>query len=303
MDKSFHRQAQLLLRLLPEIAKDKNFALHGGTAINLFYHNMPRLSVDIDLTWIPYGGRENDLQQIRDRLLLISSVIKKAIPAILIREPVTEDDELKLYCTLTDITVKVEVNTVNRGVLGETIQMQLCEAAQKNFDSYCEVQTVPVNQLFGGKLVAALDRQHPRDLFDCRKMLESTGYTNDIHTGFMFCLLSSKRPFHEILKPRFINQEAVFRSQFSGMTDEQFTYELFEEVRLAICEKINASLSNTDKALLKSFAKGEPVWPDDDWSVYPGIQWKLINIQKLKASNNAKYQAQLTELDKVLGLH
>lgn len=72
MDKRFHQQAQLLLRLLPEIAKDKAFALHGGTAINLFYHNMSRLSVDIDLTWVHHGERENDLQQIRDRLLLIS---------------------------------------------------------------------------------------------------------------------------------------------------------------------------------------------------------------------------------------
>ncbi len=73
---------------------------------------MPRLSVDIDLTWIPFGKREKDLQQIREKLISISSRIKNAIPAIRIKKPVSEDDDLKLYCSLSDITVKIEVNTI-----------------------------------------------------------------------------------------------------------------------------------------------------------------------------------------------
>jgi hypothetical protein len=79
MDDIFYRQVHLLLRLLPEVAKVDAFALHGGTAINLFYHEMPRLSVDIDLTWIPYGERESDLQQIVEKLIFVSSEIKKVI--------------------------------------------------------------------------------------------------------------------------------------------------------------------------------------------------------------------------------
>jgi hypothetical protein len=155
MDPNFQKQVHLLLRILPEIAKEEVFALHGGTAINLFFHEMPRLSVDIDLTWVPYSTREEDLKQIREKLISVSSQIRKSIPAIQIREPFSEDDELKLYCLLSDITVKIEVNTINRGLLALPVKMPLCVSAQKIFDSYCEVQTVPFSQLYGGKLVAA----------------------------------------------------------------------------------------------------------------------------------------------------
>lgn len=51
MNDKYNHQVRLLLAVLPEIAKEHCFALHGGTAINLFIRNMPRLSVDIDLTY------------------------------------------------------------------------------------------------------------------------------------------------------------------------------------------------------------------------------------------------------------
>lgn len=300
MDSSFYKQVHLLLRVLPIVASEEAFALHGGTAINLFHHQMPRLSVDIDLTWIPYGEREKDLAKIREKLIAISLGIKKSIPAIHIREPLSEDDELKLYCSLSDITVKIEVNTINRGVLSIPVLMPLCSAAQKQFDSYCEIQTVPFSQLYGGKLVAALDRQHPRDIFDCSKLLETTGYTAEVHTGFMFCLLSSKRPVHEILAPQYIDQRPIFNSYFRGMTDEPFTYQMFEEVRIAIHEKILKSINTDDRELLKSFVKGNPVWGNKPWADFPGIRWKLMNINKLKSTNHNKFQTQLQLLDEVL---
>ena len=46
-------QVQLLVRLLPIVADERDFALKGGTAINLFYRDLPRLSVDTDLTYVP----------------------------------------------------------------------------------------------------------------------------------------------------------------------------------------------------------------------------------------------------------
>ena len=302
MDRAFHNQVHLLLRILPEVAKENAFALHGGTAINLFYHEMPRLSVDIDLTWIPFGKREKDLQQIREKLISVSIGIKKAIPAIHIKEPVSEDDELKLYCSLFDITVKIEVNTINRGILAAPVMMPLCITAQQRFDSYCEIQTVPFLQLYGGKLVAALDRQHPRDIFDCWKLLETTGYTADIHKGFLFCLLSNKRPVHEILAPRLIDQRSIFKSHFGGMTDEPFTYEMFETVRSEIHTRILTSLNTNDKEFLMSFVNGNPVWKDNHWKEFPGIRWKLLNINKLKDSDPGKFQNQLHQLDAVLDM-
>lgn len=289
-----------MLRILPEIAREKDFALHGGTAINLFYHNMPRLSVDIDLTWLPYGNREEDLQKIRSKLNELAALVRKSIPGITVREPVTVEDDYKIYCSRAGTLVKVEVNTINRGVYGQVVNRELSPKACNLFQSYCEIQVVPQGQLFGGKLVAALDRQHPRDLFDIKNMLEDPGYTDDIHQGFLFCLLSSKRPFHEIFQPRFIDQRAVLESQFSGMTDEAFTYTMFEAERLKILDQVARRLTPREKTLLLSFAAGDPCWPKDDLSIFPGIKWKLINIRKLKKTNNAKFLEQFKQLESIL---
>jgi len=53
----YRSQVELLLRVLPYVAKEKVFALKGGTAINLFVRDLPRLSVDIDLTYLPFEDR------------------------------------------------------------------------------------------------------------------------------------------------------------------------------------------------------------------------------------------------------
>jgi hypothetical protein len=61
MDSIYIRQTELLLRVLPYVHEIGVFALHGGTAINLFHDEMPRLSIDIDLTYLPIVNRETDL--------------------------------------------------------------------------------------------------------------------------------------------------------------------------------------------------------------------------------------------------
>ncbi|MBK6966120.1 MAG: nucleotidyl transferase AbiEii/AbiGii toxin family protein [Bacteroidales bacterium] len=233
-------------------------------------------------------------------MLALSVRLGKALPGITIREPVNQDDELKLYCSRAGVNVKVEVNTINRGVSGATVIMPLCEKARTTFGSYIEMQLVPVHQLFGGKLVAALDRQHPRDLFDCRNLFNSDEEVSNIVKGFIFCMLSSKRPFHELLQPHFIDQRPVFNSQFHGMTNEEFTWDMFEKTRLAIVNKVRSSFTMADKELLRSFASGKPEWIGEDWSVYPGIRWKLQNILKLKATNNIKFRELQKQLDDVL---
>lgn len=64
IEQKYKRQVNLLLKVLPEVSKESNVALHGGTAINLFVRNMPRLSVDIDLTYIPIESRKISLEKI-----------------------------------------------------------------------------------------------------------------------------------------------------------------------------------------------------------------------------------------------
>lgn len=167
----YEKQAALLLEILPEVAKEDGFALHGGTAINMFHLNMPRVSVDIDLTYIPASKSRNaDLDNIRSSLKRIQERLIRQMPALRFSDSVRAEEDLKLICEMPDATVKLEVNQINRGIIGETEMCVLCDKAQDIFDTFCKIRTVSKKQLWGGKINAALDRQHPRDLFDVKNL-------------------------------------------------------------------------------------------------------------------------------------
>lgn len=302
MDSKYTKQTSLLLKVLPVVARHKEFALHGGTAINLFHNQLPRLSIDIDLTWLPYSTREVDLDSINNGLEEIKLQLEHVIPGIRVTNSSNQgqDEDRKLYCSLAGAAIKVEVNTINRGTYDMPVLTPLNPKVRSLFGTFCEILIVPSGQLYGGKIVAALDRQHPRDMFDISRLFRTTGYTSAIHKGFIFCLLSSKRPFHEILKPNLIDHSSVLKSQFGGMTDEIFTYDDFESARNLLIEKVNLSLTDDDKELLLSFAKGTPEWNRYNYGNFPGIQWKLQNINRLKTSNWNKYKAQVKQLEDIL---
>jgi predicted nucleotidyltransferase component of viral defense system len=292
----YKAQVALLLKILPNVLEEENFALHGGTAINLFHLNMPRLSVDIDLTYIPFSSDRNaDLDNIRGSLEMTKKRLEERMPDVRFPDSQRALKDLKLICSASDVQIKIEVNQINRGLIAESCLKKLCSRAQDDFNSFCEVKTVSQGQLWGGKINAALDRQHPRDLFDIRNMFNEVGYTDEIKTGFLFFLLGGKRPFHELLNPQKIDQKAVFDSQFIGMTIQPFSYEEYQETRDRLIFEVNRSLTERDRAFLIAFSQGEPVWDHVDYGMYPAIRWKLMNISELKNDNPQKYREQ-TEL-------
>lgn len=300
MNETYVQQVSLLLRILPEINKIDDFALHGGTAINLFYHNMPRLSVDIDLTYIPFSDRNTDLKMISKLLKNLSIRLKKTIPGISLNAGRSGGDEVKLFCRLNTSEVKIEVNTINRGLMALSLQKYLCNAAQEKFNTWCEIRTVPIEQLFGGKIVAALDRQHPRDLFDIKKLMEYRSIDTKILIGFLFCLFSSKRPLDEVLQPNPMDYNHLINNQFSGMTTETFTVETYETVRAKLIRTIISSLRKDQKTMILSFAETNPIWLYGDWGSYPGIAWKMKNLVHLKETDPSKFQNQIEKLRSIL---
>lgn len=298
MKDTYKNQVALLIDILVEIAKEDNFALHGGTAINLFHLNMPRLSIDIDLTFIPFSDNRNeDLNKIRQSLESVKNRLKAIFPNIRFEDEKRAEEELKLLCTKDNATVKVEVNQINRGLIAPTCTKILCNRAEEKFDKFCELKTVSVGQLWGGKLNAALERQHPRDIFDVKNMLQEIGFTEEVKQGFLFFLLCGKRPIDEILNPNFINQKVIFDSQFSGMTNEEFTYQEFEKIREELVLLIQMSLNQSDKEFLLSFVSGNPDWKDFDYSKYPAIKWKQLNITNLKQVNPLKFSESIRKLE------
>jgi predicted nucleotidyltransferase component of viral defense system len=297
MGKIYRQQVSLLLSVLPEVAKEKSFALHGGTSINLFIRDMPRLSVDIDLTYLPIEERETSLRNIADALQRIKANIEKVIPGVRITPRL---DAGKLQVSSSGIDIKVEVNLVNRGTLAEPQNMPLCEKAQTTFEAFCVMPVVPSGQLFGGKIVAALDRQHPRDLFDVKYLLNEEGFTEEVKKGFLFCLLCSDRPINEVIKPNFQDQRSAHANQFAGMSDEAFSYEEFEETRERLVEAVNTALTENDKAFLLSVNEVNPDWNIYDFQRFPSINWKLQHLQKLKTNNPKKHSEQLERLKEKL---
>lgn len=298
MKDRYRKQVALLIRIMPSVYKIKEFAVHGGTAINLFHRNLLRYSVDIDVTYIPIENRQQSLASINQKLLEVKKNIEKTIPGVVVKH---KPDVWKLLCTLGDATVKIEVNATKRGIIGDVVELPLCEKARNEFSMGCKARTVSFSQLYGGKITAALSRQHPRDLFDC-KYMELQSF-DDVKNGFMLCLLGSDKPIIESLQPHDIDQTEALENQFQGMTETPFGYEDYLESRTALLSLVNGGLTITDKEFLLSFEQGEPDWNKccaGDLSQYPSVQWKLLNIRKLKESNPVKFEQGVNKLRRYL---
>ena len=298
MKDRYRKQVALLIRIMPSVYKIKEFAVHGGTAINLFHRNLLRYSVDIDVTYIPIENRQHSLASINQKLLEVKKNIEKTIPGVVVKH---KPDVWKLLCTLGDATVKIEVNATKRGIIGDVVELPLCEKARNEFSMGCKARTVSFSQLYGGKITAALSRQHPRDLFDC-KYMELQSF-DDVKNGFMLCLLGSDKPIIESLQPHDIDQTEALENQFQGMTETPFGYEDYLESRTALLSLVNGGLTITDKEFLLSFEQGDPDWQKccaGDLSQYPSVQWKLLNIKKLKESNPVKFEQGVNKLRRYL---
>jgi len=294
MNEKYKKQVALLIKILPNIYQIEEFAVHGGTAINMFHKNMIRYSIDIDLTYTPLKEREESLREINTRLIELKQQIEKAVPGIKITH---KPNVWKLLCIKDGDAVKIEVNGTKRGVLGDIEIKSLCQKAQKEFNMGCLARIVPFTQLYGGKISAALSRQHPRDLFDYKYMdVESF---DAVKNGLMFCLLGSDKPIIESLQPNLLNQEDALKNQFDGMSDFPFSYDDFENARKDLIEKVNGILNDGDKEFLISFEKGMPKWDKccaGNISAFPSVQWKLLNIEKLKTTNIEKHKTGIEKL-------
>lgn len=296
----FYPQVELLLDVLPYIAKESCFALKGGTAINLFVRDFPRLSVDADLTYLGDESRDEALQKTEDALLRIKADLEKQIGAkVTSSSRQSQPTDIKLFVNRDGVQVKIEANPVLRGVLYPFKSMPLNQKVMDEFDKEFDIQISSLPDLYGGKIAAALDRQHPRDLFDVKLLFENEGISDDIMTGFLVYLMCHKRPPNELLKPTLQDQTALFNEDFKGMTNINFDYSDFVKTRAALIERVNTSLTASDKQFLLSFFEAKP-----DWSLFresraqdlPAIKWKLMNLSKL---DSVKRIAQIEALKSI----
>ena len=294
----YKKQVGLLLDVLPYVSQEECFALKGGTAINLFVRNMPRLSVDIDLTYMGDESRDEALELTAAALHRIKAKIESnfAGAKVFTSKKVTQDDDAKLLIERKGVQVKIEANPVIRGTLYTPILSSLQPAVTEEFDVELETKVVDIADLYGGKIAAALDRQHPRDLFDVSLLLANEGITRKIMNGFLCYLVSHKRPIHEVLNPKFKNQQNTLETEFTGMTTTAYTISNFEETRSEMVTTIHENLSQKDKDFLISFAAGNPEWglfPEAKIQSLPAVKWKLENIKKMPKEKRLKAESDL----------
>lgn len=197
----YQAQVRLLMRLLPIVAREACFALKGGTAINLFVRNLPRLSVDIDLMYLPVHDRPEALAGIDASMKRIKAAALAELPGARVTENIHDGAILRLLVIAEGTQVKIEVSPVLRGVVHEPSTIPVTEVVEEAF-GFAETSVVSFEDLFAGKLVAALDRQHPRDLFDVQGLLAHEGLSDDLREAFIVYLLSHNRPMGEVLSGR-----------------------------------------------------------------------------------------------------
>jgi predicted nucleotidyltransferase component of viral defense system len=303
-DSPFFKQADLMLRVLPHVAPEKDLVLKGGTAINFFVRDLPRLSVDIDLTYLPLESRETSLEKIGASLKRIGESVKRAIPGVQVRPSYVGKDQRisKLFIREREWQIKIEPNEVLRGALHPAEVRNLCKQAEKSFERSLSIRTLSIADLYGGKLCAALDRQHPRDFFDVKILLEAEGITEAIRKAFIVYLASSDRPMHELIDPIYKNFRQLFETEFLGMALVPVRYEELKDVRERLISKIKKELTPQERKFLLSLKEGKPEWSLlglEGVEKLPAIQWKLANIQKM---NTRKHAEMLAKLRKVLDL-
>jgi len=299
-DPRYDTQVRLLLRCLPEISRHPCFALKGGTAINLFVRDLPRVSVDIDLTYLPLKPRREALQEIHSTLRTLKADIEEHVPSSRVREVQNQDYVVKLLVSTNDAVVKIEPNLILRGSVHEPEDRDLCLTAQERSEVFISVQTLSTADLYGGKLCAALDRQHPRDLFDVKLLLDDTGITPEIRRAFVVYLAGHSRPMNELLAPRLQDIGRLYVDQFVGMTRNEVSLDDLLQVQRDLANTLVRALDDAEREFLVSIKRGEPEWDRlgiEHLAQLPAIQWKLINVRKM---DPVKHKAALTQLIKVL---
>ena len=297
LSEAYQKQVALLIRALPFVAQEDCFALKGGTAINLFVREMPRLSVDIDLTYLPVLARAESLAAIDAAMRRIAERLRPAMPGARITAVPLQSEQVvtRLLVRAGAAQIKIEVTPVMRGCVYDPELRSVSSAVEERF-GFAEIQVVSFADLYAGKIVAALDRQHPRDLFDVRGLLACEGIDDLLRRAFLVYLLSHNRPLAELLAPNRNPMSVEFSRGFQGMTAEPVSLDELIAVRESLIDLAVGRMPEPHRRFLVSCERGEP-----DWQLLgvpnardlPAVRWKQQNLDKLESAQRAKLVRQL----------
>jgi len=260
--------------------------------------------VDLDLTYLPVADRAASLTEIDAAMRRIARTIGRGIPGARVSPSRLKGENCvtKLLVQADGVQIKVEVTPVLRGCVYEPSTRSVSDRVEDQF-GFAEIQVVSFPDLYAGKIVAALDRQHPRDLFDVRDLLANEGINDELRKAFIVYLLSHNRPMAEVLAPMRLDISAEFARGFAGMTETPVMLDELLQAREDVIANIIGNMPADHRRFLISIKRGEPDWALLDLpgaEALPAVRWRLENLARLDATKRA---ALLTRLGEVLGIH
>ncbi len=299
-DKRFLPQTQLATRMLRLVAEEPSFALKGGTAINLFYRNLPRLSVDLDLVYLPVEERAPSLAAIAAALRRIAGRAGEALGNVQVHAQGAAEG--KLVAQQGRVTVTVEVNTVLRGSVYPAERRAVLPSVQELFGDIT-AQVLAFEDVYAGKMVAALDRQHPRDLFDIMLLLDAEGVSERLIDAFVVYLASHDRSMAEVLDPREKDVRSAYEREFAAMSVNPVSLDQLLEARRRLVQALKQGFRPRHREFLRSVKCIDPDWsllPVPHAATLPGIRWKLHNLALLRKEQPARHGRLLDALERTL---
>lgn len=299
-DNRYLARARLAAQALRHVAAEPELALKGGTAINFFFRNLLRLSVDLDLVFIPVLPRAETLAEIEAALRRIALSTERSLKGA--RVNTSQAAKGKLLVTRDGADVVIEVNLVLRGCVRSPARRTAQRAVEALFGDI-DANVLSFEDCFAGKLVAALDRQHPRDLFDVAQLLDAEGLSEPLLDAFVVYLASHGRPMSELLAPGEKDIGGEFENDFGEMAAERVSLDTLRSARSRFVRELHRTLLPRHKEFLRSIKALEPDWslvPVPHAADLPGVRWRLLNLEKFRREQPQRYAAARAKLDRVL---
>ena len=195
--------------------------------------------------------------------------------------------------------IKIEPNTTIRGNILPVEKETLSSHLEQTYRRAVTVPCVAKHELYAGKLCAALQRQHPRDLFDILLFLRQNSLTREMMDVFLVYLISQGKPISEMLNPNQKEIERLFHNQFAGMTTEDVALESLIDIQNTLPNQVLAALTDNHRKFLIGFKSGNPDWsllPFDHIRNLPAVRWKQQNLEKMSSVKKEKAIEKLKQL-------
>ena len=243
--------------------------------------------------------RDEALASIAGELGNIAARLSKI--GLITRKVMSKDiGDTKLLIENAESQVKVEVNVVFRGTVLPPERRALAPRTADMFSVELELPVLAAAELYGSKLVAAMDRQHPRDLFDVWQLFESDGLSDSAVECFVTYLAGHNRPTHEVLFGNEKNIADEYQNNFVGMTSESVSIDVLLSTRARLFAELPQRLTNNQRQFLIGLTRAEP-----DWSLLrcphaeelPALRWKLANLKTFQKRRPEDFERQARALE------